>query len=63
MPYHYPVAMAISVIWWGIYIGCLGASLGALFALFTGGAAMTTRGGAPSADCATKGESGAFTAS
>ena len=38
MPYHYPVAMAISVIWWGIYIGCLGASLGALFALFTHGA-------------------------
>jgi hypothetical protein len=35
MPYHHPVAIAISVIWWGIYIGCLGASLGALFGLFT----------------------------
>ena len=32
MPYHHPVAVAMSVIWWGIYIGCLGAGLGALFA-------------------------------
>jgi hypothetical protein len=35
MPYHHPVARAISVIWWGIYIGCLGAGLGALFVLLT----------------------------
>jgi hypothetical protein len=35
MPYHHPVAIAISVIWWGIYIGCFGASLGGLFGLFT----------------------------
>ena len=35
MPYHRPVAIAISMIWWGIYIGCLGASLGALIGLFT----------------------------
>jgi hypothetical protein len=34
MPYHHPVAIAISVIWWGFYIGCLGASLGALVGLF-----------------------------
>jgi hypothetical protein len=33
-PYHHPVAIAISVTWWGIYLGCLGASLGALFGLF-----------------------------
>jgi hypothetical protein len=31
MPYHQPVGIAISVIWWGIYFGCFGASLGALF--------------------------------
>jgi hypothetical protein len=24
MPYHYPVAVAISVLWWGIYLGCFG---------------------------------------
>jgi len=36
MPYHHPVAVAISVIWWGVYIGCFGASLGALVGLFTG---------------------------
>jgi hypothetical protein len=35
MPYTHPVAIAISMIWWGIYIGCFGASLGALFGLFT----------------------------
>jgi hypothetical protein len=35
MPYHHPVGVAISVIWWGIYFGCFGASLGALVGLFT----------------------------
>jgi hypothetical protein len=30
-----PVGRAFSAIWWGIYIGCFGASLGALVALFT----------------------------
>jgi hypothetical protein len=31
MPYQYPVGLAISVLWWGIYGGCTGASLSALF--------------------------------
>jgi hypothetical protein len=35
MPYHHPVALAISAIWWGIYAGCFGASLGALFGFLT----------------------------
>jgi hypothetical protein len=35
MPYHLPVAVVISTLWWGIYIGCFGASIGALIALFT----------------------------
>src|SRR5262249_26478241 len=35
MPYHHPVAVAISVLWWGIYLGCLGASIGALWGLMT----------------------------
>ena len=35
MPYHHAVAIAISVIWWGIYLGCFGASLGALFGMCT----------------------------
>jgi hypothetical protein len=30
MPYHHPVALTISVLWWGIYLGCFGASIGAL---------------------------------
>ena len=34
MPHDHPVGIAASVIWWGIYIGCFGASLGALVALF-----------------------------
>jgi hypothetical protein len=43
MPYHHPVALAISVIWWGIYLGCFGASLGALLGLFTQGAPSSGR--------------------
>jgi len=35
MPYERPVAVALSVLWWGLYLGCLGASLVALLALFT----------------------------
>jgi hypothetical protein len=35
MPYHHPVGVAISVIWWGVYCGCFGASLGALPGLFS----------------------------
>ena len=30
MPYHHSVARVFSVLWWGIYCGCLGASVGAL---------------------------------
>jgi hypothetical protein len=35
MPYRHPVAVAISVLWWGIYFGCFGASVGALVGLLT----------------------------
>src|SRR5262249_31387623 len=31
---HHPVARILSVLWWGISCGCLGASLGALPGLF-----------------------------
>jgi hypothetical protein len=41
MPYHHPVAVAISVLWWGVYLGCFGASVGALIGLFTERAAAT----------------------
>jgi hypothetical protein len=30
MPYSHPVAVTISVLFWGIYLGCFGASVGAL---------------------------------
>jgi hypothetical protein len=33
MPYHHPVAVTLSILWWGTYFGCLGASIGALLAL------------------------------
>jgi hypothetical protein len=36
MPYHHPVALAISALWWGIYLGCFGASIGALVGLVAG---------------------------
>jgi hypothetical protein len=35
MPYRHPVAVAISVLWWGLYFGCFGASVGALVGAFT----------------------------
>jgi hypothetical protein len=35
MPYRHPVAVAISVLWWGIYFGCFGASVGALVGVLT----------------------------
>src|SRR5262249_32752966 len=31
LPYRYPAAIALSVLWWGIYLGCFGASIGAVF--------------------------------
>ena len=34
MPYRHPVAVTISVLWWGIYLGCFGASIGALLGLW-----------------------------
>ena len=38
MPYRHPVSVCVSVVWWGIYLGCLGASVGALVGLMTNGA-------------------------
>jgi len=35
MPYQHPAAIVISIIWWGVYLGCLGASIGALIGVFT----------------------------
>jgi hypothetical protein len=34
MPYRHPVAVTANVLWWGIFLGCLGASIGALFGLW-----------------------------
>jgi hypothetical protein len=34
MPYRHPVAVTISVVWWGIYLGCSGAGFGALFGMW-----------------------------
>jgi hypothetical protein len=34
LPYRHPVAVTISVLWWGIYLGWLGASMGALLGLW-----------------------------
>jgi hypothetical protein len=33
-PYRHPVAIGLSVLWWGIYCGGFGASIGALFGLW-----------------------------
>jgi hypothetical protein len=29
MPYRHPVGVSLSILWWGIYLGCFGASIGA----------------------------------
>jgi hypothetical protein len=33
--YRHPVAVALSVLWWGLYFGCFGASVGALVGVLT----------------------------
>jgi hypothetical protein len=33
MPYQHPVALVISVLWWSIFLGCLGGSVGVLLSL------------------------------
>jgi hypothetical protein len=33
VPYHRPVAVTASALWWGLYFGCLGANLGAWIGL------------------------------
>jgi hypothetical protein len=35
MGHRHPVAVTLSVLWWSIYCGCFGASVGALFGLWT----------------------------
>jgi hypothetical protein len=34
MPYRHLVAVTANVLWWGLFLGCLGASLGALLGLW-----------------------------
>jgi hypothetical protein len=34
-PYHHPVAVTMSMLWWGIYVGCFGGSVGALIGVLT----------------------------
>jgi hypothetical protein len=34
MPYQHPVGVVVSVLWWGLYLGCLGMSLGAVLGLW-----------------------------
>jgi hypothetical protein len=36
MPYHHPTAVTIRILWWGIYFGCLGSSIGGLIGLWAG---------------------------
>ena len=51
MPYLHPVAVTISVLWWGIYLGCFGASNGALLGMW---AEQVPAPPAPSSDGAGK---------
>jgi hypothetical protein len=44
LPYRYPVGVTVGELWWAIYLGCLGASLGALLGMFVPGASKPHRG-------------------
>jgi hypothetical protein len=35
MPYEHPMAVTMSILWWGIYLGCLGSSITLWFDLWT----------------------------
>jgi hypothetical protein len=50
MPYRHPVSVCISVFWWGIYLGCLGAHLGAVVGLMMGRAPVRPGQGPDGAD-------------
>jgi hypothetical protein len=50
MPYRHPVGVAISVFWWGIYLGCIGAWLGAMFGHLWDHTPATPPSGGASAD-------------
>ena len=43
-PYQHSVAVTISVLWWGIYFGCFGASIGALVGLWMDGTGFSIPG-------------------
>jgi hypothetical protein len=45
LPYHDPVAVVISVLWWSLYLGGLGASIGALIAVLTEPVTVPPSGG------------------
>lgn len=34
LPYQHPVGVAVGVLWWGLYLGCLGMSVGAVLGLW-----------------------------
>jgi hypothetical protein len=45
LPYHHPVAVVMSVLWWSLYLGGLGASIGALIAVLTEPVTVPPSGG------------------
>jgi hypothetical protein len=45
LPYHHPVAVVISILWWSLYLGGLGASIGALIAELTEPVTVPPSGG------------------
>jgi len=60
-PYHHPVAVTMSALWWGIYFGAFGGSVGALIGLLTeSAAAAPSRGSGDSAKSPSEGDVWAF---
>jgi hypothetical protein len=48
MPYQEQVALVLSVLWWGFYLGCLGLSIGGLVGLWAEQATAAASGSSDS---------------
>jgi hypothetical protein len=63
LPYHHPVAVTMSMLWWGIYLGCFGASVGGLIGMLAESAAATpSRGSDGTGEPSSGGDNWAFPA-
>jgi len=51
LPYQHPVGVTISALWWGVFFGCFGASLGGIFGLWAEGTPAARKEPSSSQSC------------